>query len=175
MSGGARAVQCVRKWSENGKNEVTIFTDHTKLFRAVNARLIVRTAGGRYKSEWWDDEVVNEIHCRETWSGVHGKNNPNFIYKMMASKVIATSQEWVLRFLIVCCVKTSSQSLLLITLAYWKLGIIRKGIKIKTENSMLPSHKLMLCLHPKCVFTSGPLSLEGMQLTQKQYQEGRQG
>lgn len=33
------------------RNEVTIFTDRTKLFRAVNARLIGRTAEGRCKSE----------------------------------------------------------------------------------------------------------------------------
>ena len=48
---GARAVQCIPKCSENGKNEVTIFPDHSKLFKAVNARLIVRTAEGRCKSE----------------------------------------------------------------------------------------------------------------------------
>lgn len=48
---GARAVQCVPQLSENGKKEVKIFTDHTKLFRAVNARLIVRTAQGYYKTE----------------------------------------------------------------------------------------------------------------------------
>lgn len=45
---GARAVQCVPQLSENGKKEVKIFTDHTKLFRAVNARLI---AQGYYKTE----------------------------------------------------------------------------------------------------------------------------
>ena len=33
------------------KNEVTILTNHTKLFRAVKARLIVRTEVGRYRSE----------------------------------------------------------------------------------------------------------------------------
>lgn len=170
--GGAHTVQSVPKWSENEKNEVTVFTDHTKLFRAVNARLIVRTAEGHYKSEWWDDEVVSEIHCRETWSSIHGKNKPNFTHKMLSSKVIATLQEWALSFLIACCVKTSSWCLLLITLTQWKWRIIREGVKIKTESSMLPSHKLMLCLRPKCVFTSGPLRSKGIQLTEK-YKEGQ--
>lgn len=113
----------------NGENEVTTVTDHTKWFRAV------RTTEGHCKREWWDDEVVSEINCQETWNCMHRKNNTNFTYKMMASKIIAAFQEGFLRFLIDCCMKTPSQCLLLIIPAHWKLGIVRKSVKIKTESS----------------------------------------
>jgi len=96
----------------------------------------------------WNSLSGNMKLC--TWEKQYKFNVTNFTYKMMALKVIAASQERALRFLIICCMKTPSQCLLLITEADWKLGAVRISIKIKRECSVQASCRacvLNMCLH----------------------------
>lgn len=107
---------------------------------------IIPSCSDQWVQDWlWElqKDVIRVNDGMTKWSvkfivGNHevlymGKSNPNFVSKIMAFKVIATSRMSFFRFLTVCCMKASSQFLLLITLTHWKLEIIRKGIKIKTK------------------------------------------
>lgn len=101
---------------------------------------------------WWSGQwnsLSGNMKLR-TWEKQYKFIVTNFTNKTMSLKVIAASQEWALRFLIICCMKTQSQCLLLITQADWKLGAVRKSIKIKGEHSVQASCcacVLNMCLH----------------------------
>ncbi|CAM5165838.1 unnamed protein product [Natator depressus] len=134
---------------EKGVNsEVAKFADDTKLLKIVKTQADCEELQkdlsklGDWATKWQMKFNVDKCKVMHI-----GKNNPNYTYKMMGSKLAVTTQERDLGVIVDSSLKTSTQSAAAVKKANGMLEIIKKGIENRTENIMLPLYKSMVRPH----------------------------
>ncbi|CAM5145823.1 unnamed protein product [Natator depressus] len=134
---------------EKGVNsEVAKFADDTKLLKIVKTKADCEELQKDLpkRSDWatkWQMKF-NVDKCKV----MHiGKNNPNYTYIMMGANLATTNQEKDLGVIMDSSLKTSMQCAAAVKKANGMLGIIKKWIENKMDNTLLPLYKSVVRPH----------------------------
>ncbi|CAM4587787.1 unnamed protein product [Lepidochelys kempii] len=134
---------------EKGVNsEEAKFADDTKLIKIVKIKADCEELQKNLTklSDWatkWKMKF-NVVKCKIMHTG---KSNPNYTYNMMGANLATTNQEKDLGVIVDSSLKMSMQCAAAVKKANGLLGIIKKGVKNKTENILLPLYKSMVRPH----------------------------
>ncbi|CAM5151637.1 unnamed protein product [Natator depressus] len=148
-------------------SEVAKFADNTKLFKIVKSKAdregLQRdlTKVGDWATQW--QMIFNIDKCKV----IHiGKNNPNYTFRMMGYKLAVITQERDLGVTVDGSLKSSAQCAAAVKKTNRMLVTIRKVIKNKTENIIMPLYKYMVIPHFEyCIqFWSSHLKKDIMEL-----------